>query len=118
MIGQQQRPGLAVASAALGAVGVVMGVSIWVTWALVRPTAGDVLPPPMTVVLTLVLGALWIVVLSAGVLAILFGFLGRATPGGLARAGMLFGTVAVLLALSGAVAFVVAASDWLAVRPG
>ncbi|GAB3570046.1 hypothetical protein GCM10027445_22890 [Amycolatopsis endophytica] len=114
---QQQRPGLAVASAALGAVGVVMGVSIWVTWAFVRPAAGGALPSPMSVVLTLVLGALWIVVLSAGVLSMLFGFLGRATPGGLARAGMLFGAIAALLALSGAIAFVVAASDWLVVRP-
>jgi len=114
---RQPRPGFAVASAALGAVGLVMAVSIWVTWLFIRPDGGAAVPTPMSVVLSLVLGALWIVVLCTAALAILFGLLGRTAPGGLARAGMVFGALGLLLAFGGAIAFVVAAADWLTVRP-
>ena len=117
MTQQQPRAGLAVASAALGAVGIVMSMSAWVTWAFVRPRAGDALPSQLDVVLTLVLGALWVLILVMTVLAVLFGVLGRNAAAGLARAGIAFGAVAAVLALAGVVAFVVAASDWLAVRP-
>ncbi|MEU0470096.1 hypothetical protein ABZ215_39380 [Amycolatopsis sp. NPDC006131] len=117
MIQQQPRTGLAVASAALGAVGIVMAMSVWVTWAFVRPRAGDALPSPLAVVLTLVLGALWVLILVLAVLAVLFGVLSRDAAGGLARAGIVFGSLAALLALAGAVAFVVSAADWLTVVP-
>ncbi|GAB2987114.1 hypothetical protein LWP59_09575 [Amycolatopsis acidiphila] len=98
---------LALASVALGAVGVVFAVSTWVTWLIIQP--GD--PTPLTIVVALVLGALWVVVLGAAVLALIFGFVGRAA-GGLAKAGIGLGVVAMLLALGGAVAFVAAAADW------
>ncbi|NIH84617.1 hypothetical protein [Amycolatopsis granulosa] len=117
MSAQQPRAGLAVASAALGAVAVVMAVSTWVTWAFVHPRAGDALPSPAAVVLMLVLGALWVLILVMAVLAVLFGVLGRRAAVGPARAGAAFGAVAALLALAGAVAFLVTATDWLVVVP-
>jgi hypothetical protein len=98
---------LALASVALGAVGVVFAVSTWVTWLIVHP--GE--PTPLSIVIALVLGALWVVVLGAAVLAIIFGLVARAA-GRLAWIGAGLGSLATLLALGGAIAFVGAAADW------
>ncbi|GAA4662813.1 MULTISPECIES: hypothetical protein [Amycolatopsis] len=107
------RPGLALASVALGAVGVVFAGSTWITWFIVQP--GGALPTPLSMVVGLVLGALWVLVLGAAVLSVLFGVLAR-TTGRLALTGIALGVVAGLLALGGALAFVVAAMDWTTVH--
>ena len=107
------RPGLALTSVALGAVGLVFSVSTWITWAIVRPHATGALPQSFAIVVTLVLGALWVVVLAAAVLAIVFGIVARAV-GGLAYLGVGLGVLDAVLALAGALVFVTIAGDWQA----
>lgn len=97
----------ALASVALGAVGVVFAASTWATWLIVQPTNAA----PLTIVVALVLGALWVLVLGVSILALIFGFVGRGA-GGPAKAGIALSIVAMLLALGGVVAFIAAAANW------
>lgn len=103
------RPGLALASVALGAVGLVFAFATWVTWLVVHPWG--VLTSALTVIFALVLGALWVLVLGSAVLGVIFGLVVGET-GRLARIGIGLCSLAALLALAGAVAFVLAALHW------
>ncbi|TWE27895.1 hypothetical protein [Prauserella muralis] len=108
------RSGLAPASVAIAAVGLVLAVSTWVAWLLVLPGFRDAQPYGwITVVFALVLGALWFAVLPVGVLAIVFGALAlrRGPLTGLARLGIGVGALALLVALGGVAAFVLDATD-------
>ncbi|SEP44154.1 hypothetical protein [Amycolatopsis saalfeldensis] len=102
------RRGLAVAAVSVAVVSLVLAISTWAAWLLVRPR---VLGFPgnafLGQVFLLVLGALWFVALLAGALAIVFGITGgaREHDGDLARAGALTGALTCLVAIAGAVTF-------------
>lgn len=102
------RRGLAVAAVSVAVVSLVLAVSTWAAWLLVRPR---VLAQPgnafLGQALLFVLGALWFVALLAGALAIVFGITGgaRRPDGDLARAGALTGVLTCLVGLAGAVTF-------------
>ncbi|WP_199431566.1 hypothetical protein [Qaidamihabitans albus] len=107
--------GLAVASLSVGAAGLVLALSTWAAWLLIRPQMQE---SPffswLTGVFVLVLGALWFAVLPAGVLGIIFGLVaGPRSPGGaaLARAGAVLSLLALATAVPGAVAFVFGFTD-------
>ncbi|MBB4684562.1 hypothetical protein [Amycolatopsis jiangsuensis] len=107
---EQPRRGLGVAAVAVAAVSFVLALCTWMAWLLVRPKLlTQPVYPIVTQVFLLVLGALWFVVLPAGVLAVVLGLTGggRRRGGDLARAGALLGALTFVVALAGAVTFTV-----------
>lgn len=111
--GDRPRPGLALASVVTGAVGLVLALSTWAAWLLVLPGFRDAQPYSwITVVFMLVLGALWFVVLPLAVVGVLCGALAanRSAMGGIGRLGIGVAVVALLVALAGAVVFVLDAT--------
>ncbi|WP_232376201.1 hypothetical protein [Amycolatopsis aidingensis] len=113
---ERPRRGLAIASLSIGAVGLVLALSTWGAWLFVLPWMPGTMPHSLvTIVFALVLGALWFAVLPAGTLAVIFGMVAGARPGGgesLARGGTYLGLLAVAVALAGAVVFMMNASGW------
>ncbi|HVV09392.1 hypothetical protein [Amycolatopsis sp.] len=105
------RTGLALASLALGLVGVVFSVSTWVAWAIVQPGSAGTLPQSGTVIIAVLLGALWVLVMAAAGLAIVFGaFAWRAGPAALWGVGL--GVLSGVLSLAGAIVFAVTVVNW------
>ena len=111
------RPGLGVASLAVGASGFTLAAATWAAWLIIRP---ELVPAWayswVAQAFVLVLGALWFALLPISVLALVFGVCaGARTQPGRGRIGATLAIVTALLALAGAAVF--ATTSWGHVGP-
>jgi hypothetical protein len=112
----QPRRGLAIASVAIGSAGLMVALSTWVAWLIIRPHLQDAVHYSwISQVFVLVLGALWFAMLPIAVLAFVFGFASEARSAdgpSTARAGTYLALLILAIALAGAAAFVLTPSAW------
>ncbi|KAA9159824.1 hypothetical protein FPZ12_019565 [Amycolatopsis acidicola] len=102
---------MAFTAVVLGMAGVVFSVSAWVLWALIRPGSAGAQPNSLTVILALLLGAVWLLVVMVAGLAVVFGGLAwRSGPPALWGLGL--GVLSGLLSLGGAIVFAVTVANW------